>query len=236
MKKRPKYSGAITPETADAYNARALKEAADALYKARLAKLPLLIEQFGLVKDDYAGLVRYLAAKRPRKYAGDIRRLKAVFGVNRIKPLAVAMAVEIVPGFKEKRPVIKPEKTTSFCDIQTRQEHTVIHGAIRAAAAEGRPETWDTDRLNDLLNDFNKLKEKNGSNSQEILLTLTRRQKWRGIALPTMRLRLHEAKHLADTDPEHDEYVRQRAQAALKDIEAARKKIKKAKTRKIRKP
>jgi hypothetical protein len=62
----------------------------------------------------------------------------------------------------------------------------------------GREKRWTNKRLRRLLGDFTKLKSSNGNLTEEVCCKeLTSRPRYSGIAVPTLRRRLQEAKRLA---------------------------------------
>jgi hypothetical protein len=187
------HGGAITSANADNYNRRATEAIDAAVHAERLRKLPLIASHYGVGAQNYAGIAKALAQEFVRGFKDDIDDLRISYEADDNKALAVTLCVKFVPGFAYKPTVLSPERAAPFSDVDTEDERSLVSGAVRIKLAEGRPQVWTADKLEELLAAATKAKRR-GLTDREALAVLHRRAPWSAFDLETLESRLQDGK------------------------------------------
>jgi hypothetical protein len=211
------HGGAVKPETADEFNAKAQATIDAALNKIRLNKLPLLADHYNVGKQAYAALAKALATEFVRNFDGDVHGLRKTYVVDDNKSLALALAAKYVPGFQYKPAKIAAESAALFTDVDTKEERLLATGAMRAVHT-GRPTIWDSEMLLALLAAVEKARRP-GETVRDVLRSVRRKEPWRAFDLETLESRYHDAKN----EQKRQQAIAQKANELLGSMNFKRK-------------
>jgi hypothetical protein len=185
------HGGRVTSDKVSDYNLRAIESIDSAIHNERLKKLILLADYYGVGKQNYAGIAKALAAQFEPRFKGNIYDLRKIYGVSVNKTLAIKMGVKYCKGFGYKRPEFKTE-----AGVIGRDGADLAIGGIRPMLARGRVEEWDADQYSDLLNDLEKYKKPELSETKTIQTLRRHNSRWHKYTVANLKSRLQDAKRL----------------------------------------